>query len=141
MVTAAPDIEKNRKSSVSISTPEGDHDQLIQKAVGEVGNLGHSVTADDAHPPATGPVPASPELAQVGAHRIGSEKFSLREEAEIKNRDVGDLLRWLKSLFVGGVSKIRHTPGRLFLKLRRQQITQGAKLTDKHDPSQLDIGN
>ncbi len=82
----------------------------------------------------------SPQLAKaVGAENVGNEEFNFNEEIQSKHRDVKSGLKGIVRSILGGSSKIRQAPGRLFSKLRRGKIAGSAKIQNKHDPGQLEI--
>lgn len=113
---------------------------LIKNTVEEVRAHDRSYTVDDATPPMQQKM-HSPELEAVGAETVGDEKFEFHEEVGSKKRDFRNLLKAVGKSIVGGGNKIRHAPGKLFSKIRKRRISEGATIEDKYDPNELDIGN
>ncbi len=143
MGTAAPERVEPLPNEVmgGTNTPERDHRAMIKGVVQSVPQP-PVFTAEQALPMAAAPIPASPELAQAGAHRVGSEELTISdsENEEMTHRDIKDTWKWVKGLFFGGVNKVRFAPAKIVSKIRAARISASAKTENKYDPSQMDIG-
>ena len=122
-VPEAPTVSKN-ETGLKVTTPQAEHDALVNKI---------DVLAKQANPDLKGtsapittqtPVEAHSSLNVVGAERVGSEQpdlpqeFSLDEDLESAQRDVGNWLAgWLKKVS-GGHTEKREVPGKLGMKLQ-----------------------
>lgn len=128
--------EVSRVTSVSELNKKArqDIDDALKNAGVPEHELGLGVT-----PPTEQPALPHPLAKSVGAENVGHEEFNFNEEMQSKHRDVKSGLKGVVRSILGGGSKIRQAPGKLFSKLRRGKIAESAKIQNKHDSRQLDF--
>lgn len=121
-VTEAP---ATTEALATLTTNQSMHTEMVNGIVAAVKPTIPSFTHEQARPPAVHPVPASPELAQVGAERVGSEELTVQENAQSEIRDWKHRLsRWYHKIF-GGLTEKRWGPlGKIASRIRSIRVKE-----------------